>query len=184
MLVFAKHCGCVDCQSHYVCDRSCWQLAIRFCVIVCWRYRFFWRCRQLCVVAICAWVGDGVAESHGLVEGRYDGSVWLFCIGQSCLHLHTGDVPQADVMEWFGFLALIANVSVAILLYYLSWRRCQHAVCLVMQPQWCYGNVAVMLAALGVFGTGQAWPDLLVAVVMALLGCQRQDKSLKRLLPS
>jgi Co/Zn/Cd efflux system component len=31
------------------------------------------------------------------------------------------------------------------------------------------GNVAVMLAALGVFGTGTAWPDLLVACVMAVL---------------
>jgi len=28
------------------------------------------------------------------------------------------------------------------------------------------GNLAVMLAALGVFGTGSAWPDLLVAAVM------------------
>jgi Co/Zn/Cd efflux system component len=31
------------------------------------------------------------------------------------------------------------------------------------------GNVAVMLAALGVFGTGSAWPDLVVAAVMAAL---------------
>jgi len=29
------------------------------------------------------------------------------------------------------------------------------------------GNVAVMLAALGVLGTGSAWPDLLVATLMA-----------------
>lgn len=31
------------------------------------------------------------------------------------------------------------------------------------------GNVAVMLAALGVLGTGTAWPDLLVAAAMGLL---------------
>ena len=31
------------------------------------------------------------------------------------------------------------------------------------------GDIAVMLAALGVFGTGQAWPDLLVAAVIAVL---------------
>ena len=29
------------------------------------------------------------------------------------------------------------------------------------------GNVAVMLAALGVLGTGSAWPDLIVASIMA-----------------
>jgi len=31
------------------------------------------------------------------------------------------------------------------------------------------GNIAVGLAALGVLGTGTAWPDLLVAVLMATL---------------
>jgi hypothetical protein len=31
------------------------------------------------------------------------------------------------------------------------------------------GNVAVVLAVLGVFGTGTAWPDQLVAGVMATL---------------
>ncbi|MBC7918501.1 MAG: cation transporter, partial [Rhodoferax sp.] len=29
------------------------------------------------------------------------------------------------------------------------------------------GNLAVMAAAMGVFGTGQAWPDLAVASIMA-----------------
>jgi Co/Zn/Cd efflux system component len=29
------------------------------------------------------------------------------------------------------------------------------------------GNVAVMLAAIGVFRTGSAWPDLIVASIMA-----------------
>jgi Co/Zn/Cd efflux system component len=32
------------------------------------------------------------------------------------------------------------------------------------------GNIAVMAAALGVFGTGTAWPDLIVAALLALLG--------------
>ena len=31
------------------------------------------------------------------------------------------------------------------------------------------GNVAVLIAALGVFGTGTAWPDLIVASFMAVL---------------
>ena len=31
------------------------------------------------------------------------------------------------------------------------------------------GNIAVIIAAIGVFGTGTAWPDLFVAVVMATL---------------
>jgi Co/Zn/Cd efflux system component len=32
------------------------------------------------------------------------------------------------------------------------------------------GNLAVLLAAMGVFGTGSGWPDVIVAVVMGGLG--------------
>jgi Co/Zn/Cd efflux system component len=34
------------------------------------------------------------------------------------------------------------------------------------------GNLAVLLAALGVFGTGTGWPDVIVAVVMTGLALQ------------
>jgi Co/Zn/Cd efflux system component len=34
------------------------------------------------------------------------------------------------------------------------------------------GNLAVLLAALGVFGTGMGWPDVMVAVIMASLALQ------------
>jgi Co/Zn/Cd efflux system component len=34
------------------------------------------------------------------------------------------------------------------------------------------GNLAVLLAALGVFGTGTGWPDIIVAAIMALLAIQ------------
>ena len=68
-----------------------------------------------------------------------------------------------------GLLALTANVSVAALLY--AWREGDAN----MRSVWlcsrndAIGNLAVMLAALGVFGTGSAWPDLAVAAVMGSL---------------
>jgi Co/Zn/Cd efflux system component len=34
------------------------------------------------------------------------------------------------------------------------------------------GNLAVLLAAVGVFGTGTGWPDVIVAAIMAGLGLQ------------
>jgi Co/Zn/Cd efflux system component len=34
------------------------------------------------------------------------------------------------------------------------------------------GNIAVLLAAAGVFGTGPGWPDLVVAIIMAGLAMQ------------
>jgi Co/Zn/Cd efflux system component len=64
-------------------------------------------------------------------------------------------------------MALAANLGVAVMLY--AWREGDAN----MRGVWlctrndAIGNVAVMLAALGVFGTGSAWPDLGVAAVMA-----------------
>ena len=34
------------------------------------------------------------------------------------------------------------------------------------------GNLAVLLAAFGVFGTGRGWPDIIVATIMAMLALQ------------
>ena len=34
------------------------------------------------------------------------------------------------------------------------------------------GNLAVLFAAAGVFGTGTGWPDIMVAVIMAGLALQ------------
>ncbi len=86
----------------------------------------------------------------------------------------------ADAVDFFGdaanyalslaALALAANVSVAALLYaYREGDANMRSVWLCSRND-AIGNVAVMLAALGVFGAGGAWPDLLVAVLMALLG--------------
>ncbi|MGC1956398.1 MAG: cation transporter [Pseudolabrys sp.] len=35
-----------------------------------------------------------------------------------------------------------------------------------------FGNLAVLLAAAGVFGTGTGWPDIIVATIMASLALQ------------
>ena len=66
-----------------------------------------------------------------------------------------------------GLLALAANVGVAVALY--AWRdgdANMRSVWLCSRND-ALGNLAVMAAALGVFGTGSAWPDLAVAAVMA-----------------
>jgi Co/Zn/Cd efflux system component len=34
------------------------------------------------------------------------------------------------------------------------------------------GNIAVLIAAAGVFGTGTGWPDVIVATIMAVLALQ------------
>ena len=81
----------------------------------------------------------------------------------------SGVVPDAQTMTLIGFLALAANVSVAILLYaYRNGDSNMRSVWLCTRND-ALGNMAVIIAALGVFGTGTNWPDLIVAAIMATL---------------
>ncbi len=78
-------------------------------------------------------------------------------------------VPNAPVMGVVGFLALAANVaSVLILVAYKDGDANVRSVWLCSRND-AIGNLAVMLAALGVWGTATGWPDLIVAGLMAAL---------------
>lgn len=83
--------------------------------------------------------------------------------------LAQGVLPEPATMGVIGVLALAVNLGVAVLLYaYRNGDAQMRSVWLCTRND-AIGNVAVMLAAAGVFGTGQAWPDLLVACFMSLL---------------
>jgi Co/Zn/Cd efflux system component len=77
--------------------------------------------------------------------------------------------PQPEVMGIVGLLALIANAAVALMLYRFRNGDSNMRSVWICSRNDVLGNVAVMLAALGVFGTGRAWPDLVVAGIMAVL---------------
>lgn len=78
-----------------------------------------------------------------------------------------GEVPEPITMGAIGTLALLTNVGVGVLLYaYREGDANMRSVWLCTRND-AIGNVAVLLAAVGVFGTGTRWPDLLVAAVMA-----------------
>ncbi len=93
----------------------------------------------------------------------------LVVFARAAWQMRQGAVPEAAVMGVIGTMALAVNVGVAWMLY--AWREGDAN----MRSVWlcsrndAISNIAVMLAALGVFGTGSAWPDLAVAGVMAVL---------------
>jgi Co/Zn/Cd efflux system component len=91
----------------------------------------------------------------------------VFVLARALWVAKTGTVPQAATMGAIGLLALVANVAVAAMLYaYRTGDANMRSVWLCSRND-AFGNIAVMLAALGVLGTGTAWPDLAVAAVMA-----------------
>ncbi|MBX3608875.1 MAG: cation transporter [Hydrogenophaga sp.] len=95
-----------------------------------------------------------------------------YILGSALWSLWRGDVPEPLTMGLVGVLALVANVSVAVMLYAFREGDANMRSVWLCSRNDAIGNVAVMLAALGVFGTGSAWPDLLVASLMASLALQ------------
>jgi Co/Zn/Cd efflux system component len=93
----------------------------------------------------------------------------VFVIGKALWNLAHGATPEPLTMGSIGLLALAANVGVAIVLYrFRSGDSNMRSVWICTRND-AFGNLAVMGAALGVFGTGSAWPDLGVAAIMGTL---------------
>lgn len=93
----------------------------------------------------------------------------VYVLGSAGWAALQGAQPEAEVMGAIGFLALAANVGVALLLYRFRDGDSNMRSVWICSRNDAIGNIAVMVAALGVFGTGRAWPDLIVAAIMALL---------------
>ena len=93
----------------------------------------------------------------------------LFVAGKTLWSAMQGVPPEALTMGLVGTLALGVNVAVALMLYAFREGDANMRSVWLCSRNDAIGNVAVMLAALGVFGTGSAWPDLAVAAAMAAL---------------
>lgn len=108
--------------------------------------------------------------SVALVKGMTMALFGFIVLGKTGYAYMQGTPPEAMTMGLIGVLALIANVISAGFLY--AFRDGDSN----MQSVWlcsrndAIGNVAVILAAVGVFGTGSLWPDIVVAVIMSVLG--------------
>ena len=104
-----------------------------------------------------------------LVKGLSMFAYGLFVLAKAAWVLRTGSVPEPLTMGLVGSLALLVNAGVAVMLYTFRTGDANMRSVWLCSRNDALSNLAVMLAALGVFGTGSAWPDLGVAVVMAAL---------------
>jgi len=104
------------------------------------------------------------------VKGATIFAFGLYVLLNAIWALSHGTVPQAEVMGAVGFVALLANGGVALILYRFREGDANMRSVWICSRNDAIGNIAVMLAALGVFGTGSALPDIIVAGIMAALG--------------
>jgi cation diffusion facilitator family transporter len=120
---------------------------------------------SLAVLAMAASVRSKAAFFKAATMGAFG----VFVLGKALYNLHTGVIPEPITMGAIGFAALAVNAGVALMLYRFRTGDANMRSVWICSRNDAIGNVAVMLAAVGVFGTGTAWPDLLVAGVMGVL---------------
>lgn len=91
----------------------------------------------------------------------------VFVLGRAIWAAYSGIAPEPFTMGAIGLLALLANGLVALMLYAFRDGDANMRSVWLCSRNDAIGNVAVMLAAAGVFGTGLGWPDFVVAAIMA-----------------
>jgi Co/Zn/Cd efflux system component len=107
-----------------------------------------------------------------VAKGATMGVFGLWVLGVAVWHAMHGTLPQAVTMGGVGLAALAANaVSVGLLWAYRSGDANMRSAWICTRND-VLGNIAVLLAAVGVFGTGTGWPDVIVATIMATLALQ------------
>jgi len=110
--------------------------------------------------------------SAALAKGMTMGLFGVWVLGSCLWHAVSGTVPEAITMGVVGIFALAANAACFALLWaYRSGDSNMRSVWLCSRND-VIGNFAVLLAALGVFGTGTGWPDVIVAAIMSGLALQ------------
>jgi Co/Zn/Cd efflux system component len=91
--------------------------------------------------------------------------IWVFA--STAYQVLILGVPSAGIMGSIGLLALAANLaSVFLLMRYKDGDANVRSVWLCSRND-AIGNVAVMIASAAVWLTASAWPDLIVALLMA-----------------
>lgn len=94
----------------------------------------------------------------------------LWVLGSTAWHAFYGTLPRAGIMGTVGVAALVANGGVALMLYRFRTGDANMRSVWICSRNDAVGNLAVVLAAMGVFGTGTGWPDVIVAAIMGGLG--------------
>ena len=107
-----------------------------------------------------------------LIQGLFLGVLGLGVLGNTAYRVLIQQPPEAELMGLFGIIALAVNVAAAMaLIPHRTGDANVRAVWLFSRND-AIGNAAVVVAAGLVAWTGTAWPDLVVAAVIAGLFLQ------------
>lgn len=105
-----------------------------------------------------------------LLKGLTLLAVGLWVLASALWMAYSGSAPQAETMGVIGVMALVANLWCAALLWRHRDGDANRRSVWICSRNDAIGNIAVVAAAAGVFGTGTAWPDIAVAIILSGLG--------------
>lgn len=110
-----------------------------------------------------------IKAKASILKGVSIGIVGLWVAYETFLHSLEQTIPQPDIMVMTSILALMVNIGCAVLLYrYRKGDSNARSVWLCSRND-AIGNIAVMVAAAGVFTLNSVWPDIIVATILAWL---------------
>lgn len=107
-----------------------------------------------------------------VAKGATMGAFGFWVLSISAWHALNGSVPHAMTMGAIGVTALAANAASFALLWAYRTGDANMRSAWICTRNDVLGNLAVLAAAAGVFGTGAGWPDAIVAAIMAALALQ------------
>ena len=104
-----------------------------------------------------------------LTQGIFLGTLGVGVIAFALWRAMNAVAPEAELMGAIGVVALIVNVTAALVLARFRTGDANVTAIWLFSRNDAIANVAVVIAAALVGWTGAAWPDLAVAGVIALL---------------
>ncbi|MFC3052391.1 cation transporter [Kordiimonas pumila] len=113
-----------------------------------------------------------VRAKAGLFKGISLLAIAAWVLGSTVYRMLGDAVPEPVTMGAIGFTAFAANVFCALLLMRFKDGDANVRSVWLCSRNDAIGNVAVMLAASGIWVTESMWPDLIVAGGMSVLFCQ------------
>jgi Co/Zn/Cd efflux system component len=131
---------------------------------------FFADAANYAISLAVASAGLGWRSRAALAKGASLFLLGAWVLGSAVWAYLAGSAPEPRVMGAVGLLALAANAGVALMLFRFRFGDANRRSVWICSRNDAIGNVAVVAAALGVLGTGSAWPDLVVATVLGGLG--------------
>lgn len=104
-----------------------------------------------------------------LTQGLFLGALGIGVLAFAAWRAFNAVAPEAELMGGIGIVALIVNISAALVLSRFRNGDANVRAVWLFSRNDALANVAVIIAAALVGWTGRAWPDLVVAGVIALL---------------